>query len=316
MVLYFIRNVGVFATSRNISLKTFRFSELTGKLLFAGFHKAPFNITIDCEAIIEKPVDTRPYTAKGEVTKTSLHSTTAVLSLEDNNSRKLQRDQNAPLTFKVLDITQWEGVDIKHQPLRNRLGCREAFMAFVAGTELGQYFKKPESAMTDKKKFLEKIWSEGGEGVILKNMRAPYEDSSSRPRDHMVKVKKRIEFDAFVTGFKRGEAGTGFENLVGALEFSVNLTNGKTHVLGYPINMTLEERQRITAYDPVTNQVSLIPEYYGRVAEISGQDISARELRLSHCTLDRWRDQPGDVKLATDCVQNLEELKQAAEWVG
>ena len=130
-----------------------------------------------------------------------------------------------------------------------------------------------------------------------------------------MKVKKRKDYDAFVTGFKRGEPDGDFRNMVGALEFSVNLTNGKRHVIGYPINMTLEERQRISIYDPTTDTVTMIPEYYNRVAEISGQDISARELRLSHCTLDRWRDQEGDKKLPQDCVVDLEDLIQASDWV-
>jgi ATP-dependent DNA ligase len=198
-----------------------------------------------------------------------------------------------------------------------RLEARQAFMDWVATTELAAYFILPKSCFgTNKKPFCEKIWEDGGEGIILKNLRATYEDSSSRRRDAWVKVKKRQDYDAFVTGFKRGEEGTGFENLVGALEFSVKLTNGKLHPIGYPINMTLEERNRISVYDPATGQVSMIQEMYGKVAEISGQDISARELRLSHCTLDRWRDQGGDLKHADECVMDLDELKQAAEWVG
>lgn len=316
MTLYFVPGIGVFGTSRTVSLKTYRLQELTGKLLFSGFDKAPCHITLDCEVIVEKPVDTRPYTAKGQITKSSLHSTTALLSLEDNNSKKCQRDQEAPLKFKVIDITQWGGADLRAQPLRTRLAAVQEFFSFIRSTELADTFIELEYTNVNKQEYLKSIWDKGGEGVILKNMRATYEDSTSRRRDAWVKVKKRIEYDAFITGFKRGEAGSGFENMVGALEFSVNLTNGKTHVIGYPINMTLEERKRISVYDESTGQVDMIPEYYGRVAEISGQDISARELRLSHCTLDRFRDQPGDMKTAEECVVDMADLVAASDWVG
>lgn len=315
LTLYFVPGLGVFATSRTISVKTFRLQELTGKLLFAGFDKSPKLMTIDCEVIVEKPIDTTPYTAKGQVTKSSLHSTTALLSLEDNNSKKCQRDQDAPLKFKVLDVTQY-GEDLRKQPLSVRLESVKEFFSWVKETELADYFIQLPYEKLDKKKYLESIWAAGGEGVVLKNLRANYEDSSSRRRDAWVKVKKRVEFDCFVTGFKRGEKDAGYENLVGALEFSVRLTSGKTHVLGYPINMTLEERQRISVYDKETDAVSLLPEMYNKVAEISGQDISARELRLSHCTLDRWRDQPGDTKLPEECVVDMADLAAASEWVG
>lgn len=315
MTLYFVPGVGVFATSRTVSLKTYRLQELTGKLLFREFKDSPRAITLDVEVIVEKPIDTRPYTAKGQITKSSLHSTTALLSLEDANSRKCQVDQDAALTFKVIDVT-FDHHDLRKKPLRERLTSVHSFLSWVKDTEIGKYFIHLPVVASKKKEFLQEIWAKGGEGVVLKNLDAPYEDSSSRRRDAWVKVKKRIEFDAFVTGFKRGDEGQGFENMVGALEFSVRLASGKTHVLGYPINMTLEERQRITVYDKETNTVSLLSEMYNRVAEISGQDISARELRLSHCTLDRWRDQPGDEKSAEECVVDMADLEAAADWVG
>lgn len=314
-VLYFIPGVGVFATSRTISVKSFRLQELTGKLLFSSFDYAPCIITLDCEVIVEKPIDTRPYTAKGQVTKSSLHSTTALLSLEDNASKRCQREQDAPLRFKVLDITKWGGSDLRRQPLSKRLACIEEFFKWVRGTDLANTFIQLAYTNVQKKEYLQSIWDNGGEGVVLKNMRSTYEDSTSRGRAAWVKVKKRKDYDSFVTGFKRGEPDGEFRNMVGALEFSVFLSNGKKHVLGYPINMTLEERQRISIYDPATDTVSMIPEYYNRVAEISGQDISARELRLSHCTLDRWRDQEGDIKLPEQCVVEMEDLLAASEWV-
>ena len=70
------------------------------------------------------------------------------------------------------------------------------------------------------------------------------------------------------------------------------------------------ERHRfMTPPDTVTKD----PTLYGRVAEISGQDISARELRLSHCTLERWRE-GADLKIEAECVTSLADLKTAAEW--
>lgn len=57
-------------------------------------------------------------------------------------------------------------------------------------------------------------------------------------------MKRRQEYDAFVTGFKRGEKGTAWENLVGALEFSVHTKTGETHVIGYATNLPSKPERR------------------------------------------------------------------------
>lgn len=317
LVLHFVKDVGIFAHSRTISVKTWRYEELTNKLLIKDY-KPNFSATVDCEVIIEKPIDTTPYTSgKGDVTKTSLHSTTAVLHLADESSIRLQKEQDAPLMFQVFDIMKWEKGDLRRLPLSRRLNHLTEFVKRIGEIpELSKYFEFPELVTDNRRAFFEKIVKEGGEGVILKHLDAPYIDSSSRRRDAWVKVKKRIEFDTFVTGFIRGSAGTGWEKMIGALEFSVNTEKGK-HVIGYASNITLETRQKITQYDPTTDTVKLHPAMYGKVAQISGQDISARELRLSHCTIDRWRPKQGpDAKRAEECIVKMEDLRAAAEWVG
>lgn len=319
VILHFVKDVGVFAHSRTVSLKTYRFQELTNQFLFHDFIP-DFTATVDAEAIIEKPVDTRPYTTKGEITKTSLHSTTSVLHLEAENARKLQREQDAPLILQVFDITKMESktgvADLCQLKLMARLTWLTNFMHKIESTEIAHFFQFPEVEQTDKRAFYKKIIAEGGEGVILKSLNAPYVDSSSRRRDAWVKVKRRMEFDAYVVDFKRGEEGTGWENLIGALGFAVNTENGP-HTIAWCTNLPLETRKKITRYNSETNEVSLHPGMYNKVAEVSGQDISARSLRLSHATIDRWRPKDGpDAKRPEECNTELADLKEASAWVG
>lgn len=315
VVLHFVKDVGVFAHSRTVSLKTYRYQELTDQLLIKDW-KPSFSATMDAEVMVEKPIDTTAYTAKGQVTKTSLHSTTAILHLEPSNSIKLQKEQDAPLMFHVFDVMKIDGCDLRRHPFTEREGARQAIKERLSSTEVDKYFVWPELVIENRRAFFEKIVKEGGEGVILKRMSAPYEDNSSRLRTGWVKAKKRQEYDAFVTGFKRGEAGTGWEDLVGALEFSVFIKEtGETHAIGWGTNLDFEQRKKVTVFED--GEVKLHPALYGKVAEISGQDISARELRLSHCTIDRWRPKFGpDAKRKEECVVSMEDLKAAAEWVG
>lgn len=317
LIIYFIKGVGVFATTRTVSVKTFRLEEMSSKLLF-GDHVPDFTATVDCEGIIEKPVDTGPYTmgGKGVVTKSSLHSAVAVAHLNAEGCLRLQREQNAPFVFKVFDVLNLDGESLMGLLLREREKIRMSsdFQKRFSLEPLLNQFEFPELVQVDRLAYRDKIIKAGGEGVIWKNLNATYTEDG-RQRNVWVKHKKRIEFDAFVSGFKPGESGKGFEHLVAALEFSVNLKEGGTHVLGWASNLTRDHMNKMTV--TVDGKPTLHPSMLNRVAEISGQDVSAREFRLSHCTLDRWRYQPGpDFKSADQCVVSMQDLKEAAEWVG
>jgi ATP-dependent DNA ligase len=330
IILHFVKGVGVFAHSRTTSLKNYRMQELTPKLLFNEY-VPEFSATLDAEAIVEKAIDTRGYTAKGEVTKTTLHSTICALHLEPAQALRLQREQAAPLTIHVFDVTSRNGQDLRMTPLagrltvlsdmfRNELRCPSGWTAEQAAKagikEPQAYLRYPTYTAQDKRGFFERTLKEGGEGVILKNLSSPYIDSSSRSRDAWVKVKRRVEFDAFVTGFLRGEPDTAWKNLVGALEFSViDEKSGKLHPIAMCSNLTLENRQKITVYDAATDKVTLHPSMYGKVAEVSGQDVTARVYRLSHATVDKWRKKDGpDAKRKEDCTVDLDEVKARADW--
>lgn len=319
VVVHFVKGVGIFAHSRTISLKTYRFQELTQQFLWCA-HVPSFSASIDAEALCEKPIDTRAYTTKGELTKTSLHSTTSLLHLEAGASRRLQQEQDAGLVLRVFDVMKLEHRDFRNIRLRDRLPEMDQFFTLLNAdlpANLRSLFQLESVVVEDRKEFYHEVIRSGGEGVILKSLNSTYEDSSSRRRDAWIKCKRRQEQDAFVSGFKRGDKGSGWENLIGALEFSVNLSEGGTHVMGFISNLPMEMRKAISLYDQGTDTVTLRPDFYGRVAEISGQDVSARELRFSHCTLDRWRPMEGpDAKGRDECITSMENLRNASEWVG
>jgi len=316
LIVHFVKDVGWFAHTRNVSVKTWRFDELHTQFLWKDWIP-PFSATLDCEVMIMKAVDTREFTAKGQITETTLHSTTSALSLEARNSRKMQKEQDAPLVLLPFDILSCESKELKHEPLEERLRYLRHFETMLrvqmGASLVERFFSFPGVESQLKKEFFKDVVAKGGEGVVMKNLRSPYIASSSRRRDGWVKVKKRIEVDAYVTGFKRGEPDTEWANMVGAIEFSVMTEQGE-HPIGFGINLTMEQRRKVTRYDSETDEVKLHPGMYGKVAEISGQDISARVLRLTHCTIDRWRNKRGDEKGKEDCVVKLADLREMARW--
>ena len=316
LILHAVKGKGWFAHSRTESVKTFRYEEATPAILFAG-QDPGFDATVDCEVMIEKPIDTSKYTPKGGVTKSSLHSVTSILHLRPANARAVQIEQDAPMMFHVFDIMAYQGRDVKSIRLKNRLEILEQFKIAIVGLDAAKYFVFPQVIYEDRPTCVTKIIADGGEGGIYKHLNSLYEDSSSRNRLGWIKSKKRIEYDAFVTGFIRGEEGSAWRNLVGAIQFSVYLEDGTIHPIGMASSISMEQRLKISTYDSITDTVSMVSGIYGKVAEISGQDITARVLRLSHCTIDKWRDKTGpDAKTKEQCQVKMEDLQQAADWVG
>ena len=119
--------------------------------------------------------------------------------------------------------------------------------------------------------------------------------------------------------FKLGEPGSGYENLVGALEFSCyDEKTGKPVVVGQASNIELETRKRWTSSKG--GKPVLADEVYGKVAEIRGQEFSARNLRLVHCNIMRWRE-GADAKSQDECTINMDAVRsrfetgsEAADW--
>ena len=128
---------------------------------------------------------------------------------------------------------------------------------------------------------------------------------------HNCKIKRTISqsimmekigdtVDAFITGFKEGNIGTSNEGLIGALEFSVYLTDDENNYLydeeGNPIlhhiatvsGISQELRILLSNKDNQGN-IILNSSFYGKVATIDGQDISSKNMRFAHATFKGWR---------------------------
>ena len=287
LILHFIKGVGTFAHSRTVSKETHRRHSLGGHLLFSDL-VSDFTATVDAEAIIDKPIDTKPYTSSGGITRSSLHSTAAVFHMGCEASKRLQVEQSAPIIVHAFDITNWQGTDLKRKPLCERLSYLADFRAAINLAQLDSWFAFPPIIFQDKKTFYDKVVSEGGEGVVLKNLNSCYEDSSSRRRDAWIKVKRQVEFDAFLSGFERGKPGGEWRNKVGCLIFSVKTERGD-HPIAKVTNFPFVIRKRVSLYNQATNTVELSPNAYGRVATVSGFEIAQRSYRLSHPRILRWR---------------------------
>ena len=153
--------------------------------------------------------------------------------------------------------------------------------------------KYPEA----KKDFFDRLIANDKEGIVLKNRNAVYHATSSRTID-CVKVKRTTsdneasDIDAFVTDYVIGKDDTRNENMVVGFVFSVKMEKDNGTIVTHPIatcsNVSDFIKEDATVID-ADGSVKLNPTYYGKVATIQGQNISARNLRITHAVINCWR---------------------------
>jgi ATP-dependent DNA ligase len=241
----------------------------------------------------------------GTVTEASLNATSALLAIAPEDSVRIQKDQNVEFKFHLFHILSlnktpysecpWEQMDEVLKELINRL------------KNCGLNVVEVKSARNNKKQFYQDIVKVGGEGIVFKNIKEHYYSTESRYHKAWIKCKRLASetlaadgngdtIDGFVSGFLPGKEGTINEKRVGTLIFSVFIkkSNGEyyEHEIAHVSGLTDEERNSMTDFDVLGNPI-LNESWYNRVGEIDGQWVSAKNKRLMHSRLVRFRDDKG-----------------------
>lgn len=229
---------------------------------------------------------------------TQLQSTAALLNLNSEDSKTIQKKY--PLKFVVFDCLYdssslideiWEVRHCHAADLCSKL-VESGFCC-----ELNKVVENTADNQYAKREFFEAVISRYGEGVVLKNRKAKYHATSSRTID-CVKVKRSTadtlikDLDAFVTDYVVGKDDTRNSNMVVGFVFSILLKKQDGSIVTHPIAVCSNVSDIIKDDATVISedgQVKLNPDYYGRVATVQGQNISARSLRLTHAVIDCWR---------------------------
>lgn len=301
MLLMFTRVDGELkfgAYSRNKSVKTFLPINYAEKILLNKFDNTQItcDFVVDCEVVCTKS-DVQ-CTKKSAKTGTQLQSTTAILSSDVPVALAAQVD--APLKFIVFDCLSHNDVNLTNLPLSRR----QSFMydaynqLYAAGLNIElvrtRCVFRPGQARESKLEFYQHIVDTGGEGVVFKDLTKPYVIDGTR-KPYWVKMKRSLDtIDCFVTSFDWGTDGKSRSNEVASLTCSVYLRTKDDpgtlyrHEICAVCNFTEQERQEMT-YINAVGCAMLKQEYYGRVMEVTGQDISARNKRIMHAKFVKWR---------------------------
>lgn len=253
----------------------------------------PDSFVLDCEVI-----STDPEAETNIRCLTQLQSTAAILALNPEDSIEVQK--RSPLKFIVFDCL-FDKDRIIDTPWTNRHNhaAKLANVLKNAGfcCDINPVVENTDKYPDAKRDFFDRIVSNNGEGVVLKNRNAVYHATSSRTID-CVKVKRSTadtltrDLDAFITDYVVGKDDTRNENMVVGFVFSIKMEKEDGTIVTHPIavcsNVSDFIKEDATAVDENGN-ITLNKEYYGRVATVQGQNISSRQLRLTHSTIQVWR---------------------------
>ena len=243
------------------------------------------------------------------VADTQLNLVTSILGSLDELSHRIQ--ETNPIKFMTFDLLSINGnFNCNKIDLKTRYVELLKLFPIIREAGLGDRISLVPSTRIGKHDFYDHIIQAGGEGVVAKDLTSVY-DLKGKRAGEWIKLKRTVSqsllmektgdtVDAFITGFKPGNIGTANEGLVGALEFSVYLTDDNNEYIldeeGNPVvhhiatlsGITDELRQLASQKDQFGN-VCLNPIFYGKVAEIDGQDISSRNYRFAHAVFKGWR---------------------------
>jgi len=139
--------------------------------------------------------------------------------LQTGNPLKIIKDKKGKdvivegpkLVYKVFDILEYKGEDLRNKPLYlRRLVLNSIFL-----TTPFTYVKLVEQ-YEDKKTLLKKELDLGQEGIMVKNINAVYVEDKE-PSQTWYKIKAKETYDGIVKGYKFGTPGTKNEFKLGTL---------------------------------------------------------------------------------------------------
>lgn len=289
--------------SRNLSVTDF-LPVSYGEKMYTDdidFTKIKDRFIIDSEVICTNPNISTVMGKKGVVTETQLQAVTAILSMNAEDSLRVQRDEGCPLHIKAFDCLWFNGEWLIDKPLIERRKYLK--VALKQMLDAGFRVSLPKSNMSNKKQFYEQILKEGGEGCIAKRVTDKYYPVTTRSHRSWVKIKRTMSeslgmeglgdtIDAFITGYEVADESKSWAGLIGALEVSIYLRdeqgNLTQHMIAKIANIEMELRKKMTVHDENGNPM-LAAEWYGKCMEIDGQAVSARARRLKHAIFIQFR---------------------------
>ena len=190
--------------------------------------------------------------------------------------------------------------DVRRLTFKRRRELRRKLVEFLGSKNLPFYEVDGEDVY--KTSYLEEVLRSGGEGIIVKEIHAPYIAGLKSSRSHRaaMKVKQSIaqmlnsdsslmeDFDVFISGANPPKSDR-IKDMIGSLKCSIYLKKDDGSVVEHEIaNITglpHEWKRKMAAVDVNTGKICLNPDYEGKVIAINGLALTSGNLKFQHATL-------------------------------
>jgi len=300
-----IRPEGNRFTSRNRCSDTYLLNELTDNVPhFKGLNLKEFEGSIfDGELYL--PIE---YFRLG-VFANALEATTALLHCAPGKATQFQESTDQRIHYHIFDALRANGQDLTALSFKERLRYLNDFQNFVTSSGEGEHIRFEELIFQEKEEYFREIIKAGGEGIVLKDLEAPYFPGARS--SSWLKLKRSDTVDAIIIGYDRGKEWDK-KGLIGSVELGIFDENGDLRSIGRVSSLSLQKRIEMTQL--VDGIPTLKKDYLGTVVECRFQELN-KNLKGRHLQILNFREGQ-NAKPISECYLNLSKEKENLTRVG
>ncbi len=239
----------------------------------------------------------------------ALEATSALLHCSPEKAREYQESTGQRIQYHIFDVIKAEGQDLRPLPFKDRLEHLNEFKRYTKSLGHDQLIEFEDLIFKDKEQYFKKIIKVGGEGIVLKDMEAPYFPGSRS--QSWLKLKRSDTVDAIIIGYDRGKEWNK-KGLIGSIQLGVFDENGDLRSIGRVPSLSLQKRIDMT--EIVDGVPTLKKEHLGKVVECRFQELN-KNLRGRHLQILSFREGQ-NAKPIFECYLNLSKEKENLTRVG
>ena len=247
-------------TSRNRCANTYLLNELTDNV--------PHLKSLDMRGFEGSIFDGELYLpsefVKLDTFANALEATTALLHCSPEKAREYQESTGQRIHYHIFDVLKANGQDLTPLALRERITHLNEFQSFIKSSGYEEHIRFEELIFHEKEEFFKRVVEVGGEGIVLKDLEAPYFPGARSLS--WLKLKRSDTVDAIIIGYARGKEWDK-KGLIGSAELGVFDECGDLRSIGRVSSISLQKRIGMTEV------VEGIPTLRREYQESTGQKI-------------------------------------------
>jgi len=239
----------------------------------------------------------------------ALEATSALLHCSPEKAREFQETTGQRIHYHIFDIIKAESQDLRPVSLKDRLEYLNEFKGYIKSSGRNQFIEFEDLIFKDKEQYFKEIIKAGGEGIVLKDLEAPYFPGARS--QSWLKLKRCNTVDALIIGYDRGKEWDK-KGLIGSVELGIFDECEDLRSIGRVSSLSLQKRIEMTE---LTDGIpTLKKQYLGAIVECRFQELN-KNLRGRHLQILSFRE-GRNAKPISECYLNLSKEKENLMRVG